>query len=206
MTLYTRQHRGQHYSIFSLLLLNSVVLCVVLCEVSLSNFVILSTRDNRSNTVDTSCMKSSISYRSSVCVCGRSSSVGVLYRSSRLCWSRDILDSSIGVASISYWGSGVAHGGDNRLHVNIGLSSDILMDIRLSSNFLMNIWLSRNFFMNIRNSSNLSCLYRLFMNIRLCSNLLMDIRKSNWGLLWGWSRQCCRYKGQQDKELHIGED
>merc|ERR1719516_17826 len=196
MTLYTRQHRGQHYSIFSLLLLNSVVLCVVLCEVSLSNFVVLSTRDNRSNTVDTSCMKSSISYRSSVCVCGRSSSVGVLYRSSRLCWSRDILDSSIGVASISYWGSGVGHGGDNWLHVNIGLSSDILMDIGLSSNF----------FMNIRNSSNLSCLYRLFMNIRLCSNLLMDIRKSKWGLLWGRSRQCCRYKGQQDKELHIGED
>merc|ERR1712098_339216 len=140
-------------SIVSLLLLNSVVLCVVLCEVSLSNFVILSTRDNRSNTVDTSCMKSSISYRSSVCVCGRSSSIGVLYRSSSigvlyrsswLYWSRDILDSSIGVASIGYWGSGVAHGGDNWLHVNIGLSSNILMDIWLSSDFLMDIGFSSN--------------------------------------------------------------
>merc|ERR1712115_565368 len=141
----------------------SVVLCVVLCEVSLSNFVILSTRDNRSNTVDTSCMKRSISYRSSICVCGRSSSIGVLYRSSWLCWSRDILDSSIGVASIGHWGSGVAYGGDNWLHVNVGLSSNILMDIGFCSNFLM----------NIRNCSNFSCLYRLFVNIRLCSNFLM---------------------------------
>merc|ERR1719445_3021443 len=68
--------------------------------------------------------------------------------------------------------------------MDIGLSSDLLMNIRfssdlginvwLSSNFLMDVWLSSDLLMDIRLSSNLG------INVWLGSNFLMDIWLSSW--------------------------
>jgi len=147
--------------------------------------------------------------------------------SSRLSRSSNILDSSIvrissiGVTSIGYGSSSIGHWSSNGFHMDIRLSSNffmniwlgsnlsclnwLLMNISFSSNLFMNIWLGSNFLVDVRLSSNFSCLYRLIMNIWLSSNFLMNIWKSNRINIFLWSRgsNCCRDKGQQNKELHI---
>jgi hypothetical protein len=110
-----------------------------------------STWHNRSKTVDTTCVVSSVSYRGGITK----------------------MTKGIRIPSICYWGgSSIYNWSNNWFNVSIGLSSNFLMDVWLSSNLFLNMWFSSNLLMNIRLSGN------LLMNIRFSSRRLLRSRSS----------------------------